>query len=81
VAAYVTLAKRGATYDPYLIGRTEAENSPQNLVEFGLGTAVTYLPLQGEPEAVELAALLPDHPIAALLAARERKALPEGEEP
>lgn len=80
VAAYVSLAKRGGSFDPYLIGRTEAENSPPNLVEFGMGTAVTYLPLQGEPDAVELAVLLPDHPIAQLQAARERRALPEGDD-
>lgn len=80
VATYVRLLKAREPYEPYLIGRTESENDVRALAAFGQGHQVTYLPRSGAPEPIELRALMPDHPLVALMEAQERKALKSGED-
>jgi hypothetical protein len=80
VATYARLLKTREAFEPYLMGRTESENDAGALAAFGQGQLVTYLPRTGGPESVELRALMPDHPLVALLEAQDRKALPSGED-
>lgn len=78
LAAYANLRRQGHAYDPYLPGRIERDNTAEQLAAFGQGAMITYLPRRGTADAIELRALLPDHPLAVLTAAQARQALPEG---
>lgn len=80
VTAYTRLLTRHLSYQPYLVGRTEADNDTKALAAYGQGQLVTYLPRTGEPEPVELRALMPDHPLVALIEAQEQRALLSGQE-
>jgi hypothetical protein len=82
VATYRDLARQRQRWDPYLVGKIEAENlATMASWTHGLPAEplVTYLPVHGDPEPRPLRALAPEHPVIALIDRATHPALSAGD--
>jgi hypothetical protein len=82
LSTYRDLARQRQRWDPYLVGKFEAENlATMSTWTRGLPAEplVTYLPKVGDPEPRPLRALAPEHPLIALIDRMTQPALATGD--
>jgi hypothetical protein len=82
VSTYRDLARQRQRWEPYLIGKFEAENlATMSTWTRGIPAEplVTYLPVDGDPEARPLRAISPQHPLIALIDRLTQPALSAGD--
>jgi hypothetical protein len=81
-ATYRDLARQRQRWDPYLVGKFEAENlatMPTWTHGLPVEPEVTFLPVHGDPEPRPLRALSPEHPLIALIDRATQPALATGD--